>query len=85
MTAQLTIRFIRPRHHRQSIPAHDCRQALLNPQVPRVSALPLETNRVPIGRKRLHVRIDAERLGEVLQFLQEVEPALRPSGRDHGA
>ena len=84
MTAQLAIRFIRPRHHRQGIPAHDRRQALFNPQVSRVGTLPIQADRVPIGRKRLHMRVDTERLGELLELLNEIQPPLWPSGRDHG-
>ena len=59
MTAQFAVRLIRPRHHCEGIPAHDCRQALFNPQVAWVGTLPIETDRVPIGRERLHMRVDA--------------------------
>ncbi len=59
MTAQLTIRFIRPHNHDQRIPAIDGADSRLDLQIAWIDAFRFQGNRVPVRRVRQHIWLDS--------------------------
>ena len=85
VAAELAVGLVRPHHHRQRVPAHDRRDALLELDVTRVHGLLLERDRVLVGRVRRHVGDDAELLGLLLEAAQQEQAAVAPGGLDSRA
>ena len=85
VATELAVGLVGAHHHRQRIPAHQRREALLEHQVTGVGALALQRDRVAVGREGLHVRHDPELLGLLLELLEQVHAALGAARLDCGA
>ena len=82
VAAELAVRLVGAHDHRERVPAHDRRDALLDREIAGIRPLLLERDRVAVRGVRRHVRDDAELLRLLLQLPQHEQRARQSAAAD---